>query len=92
VFSPLSPLILGGLNCGSTRELLAPAGGGRPELATASPWLTSDSRRRPPPPFWQGDGGQKGTPAAAVPPLPQARGDGLECWRPVEHLARLRGR
>ena len=71
---------------------MAPAGGGRPELATAAPWLTSDSRRRPPPPFWQGDGGQKGTPAAAVPPLPQARGDGLECWRPVEHLARLRGR
>jgi len=31
-------------------------------------------------------------PAAAVPPLLQAGGDGLGCWKPIEHLARLRGR
>jgi DNA-binding transcriptional regulator YiaG len=31
-------------------------------------------------------------PAAAVPPLLQAWGDGMGCWEPVEHLARLRGR
>jgi hypothetical protein len=31
-------------------------------------------------------------PAAAVPPLLQAGGDRLGCWKPIEHLARLRGR
>jgi hypothetical protein len=31
-------------------------------------------------------------PAAAVPPLLQARGDRLGYWKPIEHLARLRGR
>ena len=34
----------------------AAVGSGRPELATAAPWLTSDSRRRPP----RGCGGGKG--------------------------------
>jgi hypothetical protein len=27
-----------------------------------------------------------------VPPLLQAGGDGLGCWKPIEQLARLRGR
>ena len=49
-------------------------------------------RRRPPPPCWQGDGGESCLPAAAVPPRLQAWGDGLECWKPAEDLARLRGR
>ena len=31
-------------------------------------------------------------PAAAVPQLLQAWGDGLGCWKPIEQLARLRGR
>lgn len=69
----------------------APVGSGRPELATAPPWPTSDSRRRPPPALCV-CGGMEGRRAC-----PQLRWLGdrppVGSWgEATVSLARLRGR
>ena len=50
----------------------APGVVGCPELATAAPWLRSDSHRRPPPlPWGAGMERKGGMPAAAGPDIPE---------------------